>query len=267
MPSFHKPDALSSDAGLLLVGHGTRYALGVEEFLSVVRQVAALADRRPVEPCFLEFAQPSIAAGFASLVERGAKCVVVAPVILFAAGHIRRDIPREVAAAAARCPGVSVAQAPHLGCHPALVQLSSQRYDEALASAPHISAEDTVLVMVGRGSRDREATEEMLHFAQLRQEMSRVGATHTAFLAMADPPLESELERLARLSPARIVVQPHLLFAGELLARVRSLVQRMSETFPATDWHVTEHLGPTDRVASAVLARASEAPCAPTSLS
>ncbi len=263
MASPGKPDTLPSDAGLLLVGHGTRYAPGVEEFLSLVRDVAALESGRPVEPSFLEFAQPSIAAGFARLVERGATSVVVAPVILFAAGHIRQDIPREVAAAAARRGGVSVA--PHLGCHAALVQLSRQRYDEALESAPPIAAEQTVLVMVGRGSRDREAADEMRHFAQLRQEMSRAGAVRTAFLAMADPPLEAELERLAQASVQRIVVQPHLLFAGELLARVQSLVQRMARTYPATDWRVTEHLGPTELVSSAILARVAEAQCAPTS--
>ncbi len=167
MTSLRRLDSLPSDAGLLLVGHGTRHAAGAEEFLSIVRQVASLENRRPVEPCFLEFAQPSIAAGFARLVERGAASVVVVPVILFAAGHIRQDIPREVTAAAAEHAGVAVTQAAHLGCHPALVQLSTRRYDEAIASAPPVAAAETVLVMVGRGSHDPQATGEMLRFARV----------------------------------------------------------------------------------------------------
>jgi sirohydrochlorin ferrochelatase len=263
MTSLPTRDRLPPDAGLLLVGHGTRYAPGVDEFFSLAQTTAAGAGGRAVEPCFLEFAQPSIADGFAKLVERGARHVVVAPVILFAAGHIRRDIPREVAAAAATHPGVSYVQAPHLGCHPALAQLSSQRYAECIGAAPAIAPEDTVLVLVGRGNRDAEATGEMLQFAQMRRESLGAGEIRTAFLAMAEPPLEPTLERLALASPKRIVVQPHLLFAGELLDRISTIVERLSDKHPDVDWRVTGHMGPSALVASAILDRASEAALAP----
>jgi sirohydrochlorin cobaltochelatase len=263
MTSLPTRDRLSHEAGLLLVGHGTRYAPGVDEFFSLSRAMADSVGVSAVEPCFLEFAQPSIAAGFARLVERGARHIVVAPVILFAAGHIRCDIPREVAAAAATHPGVSFQQAPHLGCHPALAQLSSQRYLECIGPAPAIAPEDTLLVLVGRGSRDAEATREMLQFAQMRREAGRAREIHTAFLAMADPPLEPTLARLALMSPQRIVVQPHLLFAGELLERVGSMVERLAQTYSDVDWRVTDHLGPSPLIASAILDRASEAAVVP----
>jgi sirohydrochlorin cobaltochelatase len=249
---------LQRDAGLLLVGHGTRFAPGAEEFLELARTIAARVQENAVEPSFLEFAEPSIAQGFARLVERGAKCVVVAPVILFAAGHIREDIPREVAIAASAHGNVPFVQSPHLGCHAALVKVSSQRFRESISAAPFVPPADTELVMVGRGSRDAEATAEMLRFAQLRNNDRDARETHTAFLAMADPPLDHTLERLAIGAPRRIVVQPHLLFAGELLERIGTLVERLSHTHPQIDWRVTDHLGPTALVADAVLDRVSE---------
>ena len=58
--------------GLLLIGHGTRDAVGVAEFLDVARQVAALRPDVVTEACFLEIAEPTIAAGVAALVRRGA---------------------------------------------------------------------------------------------------------------------------------------------------------------------------------------------------
>jgi sirohydrochlorin cobaltochelatase len=250
---------LPSDAGLLLVGHGTRYAPGVEEFFKLARLIARRVQDHAVEPCFLEFSEPSIAQGVARLVERGARRIVVAPVILFAAGHIRHDIPREVAKAADEHGGVPLAQAPHLGCHSALVQVSSRRFAESIAAAPAVAPADTVLVMVGRGSRDTDATQEMLRFANLRRSSKEASDTKVAFLAMAGPPLEPTLECVARAAPKRIVVQPHLLFSGELLERVGQLVERFAVAHLAIDWRVTRHLGPTEEIADAVLERAAEA--------
>ena len=47
--------------GLLVVGHGTREELGIGEFLRVVDDLARRFPHVPIEPCFLELAQPSIA--------------------------------------------------------------------------------------------------------------------------------------------------------------------------------------------------------------
>ena len=242
--------------GLLLVGHGSRAPQGVDEFLATARCVAERAKPSVVEPCFLEFAEPSIARGFERLAERGARRVVVAPVMLFAARHIREDIPREVAAAAARHPQVAVEQAGHLGCHPAIIELSKQRYDEALAKGTAIAVEETVLVTVGRGSRDPQATDEMRRFVRMRREGSAVADAQVSFLAMAEPRLEDVLREVAAAGPICVVVQPHLLFAGELTARVRGIVEQFSRDFPRIQWRMTEHLGPSELVIRAVLDRA-----------
>jgi sirohydrochlorin cobaltochelatase len=184
------PPPFRSGTGLLLVGHGTRDARGTAEFRHVAQRVAQRVEGVPVEPCFLEFASPTIGEGFARLVAAGARHVVVAPVILFAAGHIRRDIPREVAQAAAAFGGVTFEQVEHLGCHPALVAESRRRFEEVLAAAepsgrePATNAE-TVLLLVGRGSRDAEATAEMHAFTSLRQALAPQLKVRVAFLAMA----------------------------------------------------------------------------------
>ncbi|MGD9720315.1 MAG: sirohydrochlorin chelatase [Pirellulales bacterium] len=252
--------------GLLLVGHGTRDATGTTEFLEAVRLVAERVHGLPVEPCFLEFAAPSIAEGFARLAAAGVKHVVVAPVILFAAGHIRRDIPREVAQAAARFPGVTFEQAEHLGCHPALVAQSRRRFDEALAASEDHSplhnempAPATALLLVGRGSRDADATAEMHTLAQLRQAAAPLVKVRVAFMAMADPPLEPMLDELVAAGLRRVIIQPHLLFAGELLARLGAIVNRYRDRYPKTQWLIAAHLGPAEGVVDAILDRAAAA--------
>jgi sirohydrochlorin cobaltochelatase len=122
------------DLGVLLVGHGTRDQQGLAEFHVTVRQVAEHLPSLAVEPAFLELALPTIAVGFERLVERNKRRIVVAPLLLFAAGHAKQDIPVAIDAVAQKHPGVAWRQAEVLGCHEALIELSALRFQEALAT-------------------------------------------------------------------------------------------------------------------------------------
>jgi sirohydrochlorin ferrochelatase len=210
------------------------------------------------EPCFLEFSEPSIARGFRSLAERGVRRVVVVPVLLFSAKHDQRDIPAALTAISAEHPHIAVEQSEHLGCHDAIVALSKLRYDEALAGAPRVGVADTVLVVVGRGSRDAGATAEMLQFVRLRERVTPVAQARAAFIAMADPPLEKVLDEIAASAARQVVVQPHLLFGGILVDRIAVLVARYTAAHPRIQWLVTGHLGPSELAAKAIIDRARQ---------
>jgi sirohydrochlorin cobaltochelatase len=264
MSTNNSLDSLQHDTGVLLVGHGSREQVGRDEFLATARLVTQLADRVAVEACFLEFAGPSIGEGFEALVERRPderriRRVVVVPVLLFSAGHAQRDIPQAIAVAASEHPEIDVVQAEHLGCHAELLTLSKLRYDEALALATAVPAEDTAMVLVGRGSLDAEATAEMFRFAQLRWQQTPVAQMATGFVAMAEPKLKDALDQAAEWGARRVVVQPHLLFGGVLLDRIRDLVARQAERHPGSEWLLSEHLSVSPHVARAILARAAAA--------
>ena len=298
-PPFPMSSNQDSAVGLLLVGHGTRDVVGRAELLATSRLVADEWPG-PVEPCFLELAEPTIAAGLARLVERGSQRVVVAPLLLFAAGHAKRDVPDAVAAAALAHPGFKWRQAAHLGCHAAIVELSAMRFREAIDEAgsedegifdgsvgevggrdsgaprPTVAAlgsdrssltphPSSLLVLVGRGSLDAAATAEMHQFARLRSECTGVEMIEVCFAAMAEPLLGDCLARLVERRTSdlahirQVVVEPHLLFAGELLAEIRRTAARYAGRCPEWDWRITEHLGPDDLLAQAIVQRAKEA--------
>jgi sirohydrochlorin ferrochelatase len=231
----------------------------VAEFLGLVEQIRPLMGDTLVEPSFLELAQPSIAEGLQRLVGQGVGEAVVLPLLLFAAGHVRKDIPMAVAQATKPYPGLRVQQVSHLGCNPRIVELSQRRYDEILAGRPPVSPEQTLLLLVGRGSRDRRATEEMLQFASLRRETTSVGHIETCFAAMERPSLAEMLPRVAEWPLRRIVVQPHLLFPGYLAAKIRAAVEQQQAQWPAIDWLVTEPLGADRLLAEVVMEIATEA--------
>jgi sirohydrochlorin ferrochelatase len=250
-PTHDHPD------GLLLVGHGTRDAAGLSEFAALVERVRAVASQ-PIEPCFLELARPTIGEGFARLFDRGVRRITVVPVLLFAAGHAKRDIPAAVAEAAARHPGLTIRQAGALECHEQVLALSARRFEEAIAGKPSVEAHQTLLVMAGRGSLDAEATAEMHRFARLRAERTPVGRVLTCFLAMQTPSLAEGLAEAAASGFPRIVVQPHLLFSGQLYDEVRAAVESYRRQ-SRHDWLVTSVLGPEPELAFAVMERAREA--------
>jgi sirohydrochlorin cobaltochelatase len=233
--------------GVLLVGHGTRDTRGLAEFFALVRLVKEQLDGLPMTPCFLEIAQPGIEEGVARLVSMGVCRIVVAPLMLFAAGHVRRDIPAAVQKAVARHVGVEVEFCPHLGNSPSLVELSARRHRETLVDG---TEDDALLLLVGRGSHDAGASDEMGHFVELRQSQTG-GRVEACFYAMAEPLLRDVLPALCE-AERRIVVQPHLLFHGRLYD---GIVETVEDCRRATgvELLVAEPLGPAPLLAAAVV--------------
>ena len=73
---------------------------------------------------------------------------------------------------------------------------------------------------------------------------------------MARPTLDEGLRKAASLPFERVVVQPHLLFPGELLRGIHAAVCAARQQAPDRQWIVTEPLGADDLVVRALLSRA-----------
>jgi sirohydrochlorin cobaltochelatase len=255
--------------GLLLVGHGTRDTRGLAEFHTLAKLVADTAHNFDVESCFLELAEPDIAAGVRRLLDRGIERLTVAPLLLFAAGHAKRDIPEAVeravgspAAAGKLRSEVGVSDelqskdliyAPALSCHEKIFELSQQRFDEALAGRELVGQSETLLILVARGSSHADAIADMQRFTELRANRSGIAAK-CCFAAVAQPTLDETFNWAARCEYRRIIVQPHLLFAGQVLDQIHHAVEHISHAGAGNkEWIVTSHLGPSTLVAEAVL--------------
>lgn len=241
--------------GLLIVGHGTRSERGLTELRDTVDLVARMAYPIPVAACFLELAEPTIERGIATLAAQGVERIVVLPLLLFAAGHAKEDIPEAVCAAAAQYPQMDFAFAMHLGCHERLLRLSGQRFADACTGREDVSPSDTLWLMVGRGSRDPSALAEMRQFVERRLSLTPVAQVRIAYLSMAEPTLPQALAEVAELRYQRVIVQPHLLFHGELLTTVETEVARMAERWPHQQWLVAPHCGVAELLAEAILDR------------
>ena len=76
---------------------------------------------------------------------------------------------------------------------------------------------------------------------------------------MAAPRLEAVVEEIQENPLKWVVIQPHLLFAGELLERLQRIVDTQGQAGARQPWFITEHLGGSPLVAEAATERFHQA--------
>ena len=138
--------------GVLVVGHGSRREEANLDVLEAARRIGGRGGFDLVEAAFLEIAHPDIAEGFARLVGRGARHVVVHPYFLSPGRHTRGDIPVEVRAAAERHAGVTYQLTEPLAAHRLVIDASVERIREA-EGWPGLDEVDAVSPDASRAAR------------------------------------------------------------------------------------------------------------------
>lgn len=116
---------------IILFAHGS----GVPEANRQVDSVAADISRRSgfAAGCaFLEIAHPDLAAAVASMVQDGARRIVVVPYFLTMGVHVGQDLPRLIEAQRARFPEVEFLLGQPLEGSPGLSALILERVREVL---------------------------------------------------------------------------------------------------------------------------------------
>jgi sirohydrochlorin cobaltochelatase len=243
----------------MLVGHGTRDDLGTREFLKLGERLAETLSPIPVQSCLLEFQHPTIPEAWNSLVESGVKHVHVAPLLLFAAGHAKNDIPDLVKRCQTDSPEITFDQARPLSRHHSIIELVCQRIDETFRSMQSPRSL-TALIMVGRGSHDPCAQADMRVLTEVVNRKLRFPDAYTSFYAMAEPRLPEVIDSVASSGNYNaIIVQPHLLFAGHLYQAIQMQVDEAARRHPGMSIGLSRYLGPDPLVAEAIASRVGAA--------
>ena len=124
-----------TETAVLICGHGSRDPEATTEFQLVA---AALRPRLPdfdFATGYLEFARPTIRDGLAALAARGARQILAIPGMLFAASHVKNDLPWEVNSFMADNPGIDIRLGRDLSIDPKLLRAAGGRIAVA-AGAP-----------------------------------------------------------------------------------------------------------------------------------
>lgn len=244
-------------SGVLLVGHGTRDRSGTDQFFELARVLREICLPRElsVQPSLLEFQEPTIEQAWKMLIESGVRHIHVAPLLLFAAGHARQDIPEVITQCASKTPEITWDQALPLSRHRNVIELTLDRIQASCRAADVVQSK-TALVMVGRGNRDCCAQADMRVLTEVISRKTEFRFHRTAFYAMAEPRLPAVLDEVASSRAEHVLVQPHLLFQGRLYDAIARQVDDANERQSGTKFILGNYLGPDKMIAEAVAERA-----------
>src|SRR5579862_1112487 len=227
----------ATNTAVMVCGHGSRDPEAVAEFELVAAGLKAKLPQIDIETGYLEFARPIIREGLEKLAQRGARRILALPGMLFAASHVKNDLPWEINSFAAAHPGLELRFGRELAIEPKLLAAAADRIAEAETRAAGTMARDqTLLLVVGRGTKDPDANSNIAKISRMLWEGMGFGWAETAFSGVANPLIEPGLRRAVRLGFSRIIVFPYFLFTGVLVKRIYAAVDRVAADHPEIEF-------------------------------
>src|SRR5579864_6367225 len=248
-----------SDGAVMLCGHGSRDPEAIQEFERLGAELRARLAPQDMELGYLEFARPIIRDGLEALKRRGATRITAVPGMLFAAAHVKNDLPWEVNSFAAANPAIELRFGRELAIEPQLLQAAAGRIAEAENAAPRTRPrEETLLLVVGRGTNDPDANGNICKVARFLWEGMGFGWAETAYSGVASPLIEPALRRALKLGFPRIIVFPYFLFTGVLVKRIYAETERAQGRHPDVAMVKAEYLRDHPLVIEALAERVDE---------
>ena len=123
----------------------------------------------------------------------------------------------------------------------------------------HISPEETLLVVVGRGASDPDANSNISKVCRLLWEGLGFGWAEVAYSGVTFPLVEPGLRHAAKLGYKRIIVFPYFLFTGILVRRIYHYADVVAADHPEIEFVKAPYLNDHPLVLDAFADRVNEA--------
>ena len=227
---------------ILLIGHGSREAEGNDEIHRFVAQWRARQPGWNIEVCFIEFAAPSLHDGLQQA-GRNARRVLVLPLILNAAGHVKMEIPEAIEHAREHCPGTEFLYGPHLTACDPILDVLRRNLRKCMSELDMPDPTTTGVVLLGRGSSDRQANGDVAKMARWLMEETDHELVDLAFTGITWPRLERAVQRQVMLGMKQVVVLPYYLFTGTLMQRIARQVDHLRQQYPQVRFAEASYFG------------------------
>ena len=251
---------MTDKTAVMICGHGSRDDGAIDEFNQLSGHFKNRLPDFDVESGFLEFATPVIRTGLEKLKQRGAERIVCVPGMLFAAGHVKNDLPSEVNNFAAENPEIEVIFGRDLAIDPRLLEAARDRIAEAEREAgDHISRADTLLMVVGRGTNDSDANSNVCKVARMLWEGMGFGWAEVSYSGVTSPLVDAGMAQAMKLGFKRIIVFPYFLFTGILVRRIYDWADEAAAAHPDVEVIKAGYLNDHEGVIDCFIDRVTEA--------
>ncbi|MDX8384748.1 MAG: sirohydrochlorin chelatase [Ghiorsea sp.] len=242
---------------ILLVGHGSREPSGNDEIEAFAQEWRKRKPDARIEVCFIEFADVTLDAGM-DLAAKDSTRVIVVPLILGAAAHVKMEIPHHIAHARQRHPKVEFIMAKHLGATDKVLKALKSELSKAMLNLDAPDAKNTGVVLLARGSSDKVANGEIAKMARWLFEETGHEMVDLAFTGITFPKVETVVQRQVACGMKQVVVLPYYLFTGVLIERITRQVARLSQQYPTTSFGLAKYIGFDDGIYTLLDERVSE---------
>lgn len=228
---------------LIYVAHGTRVEEGNKEAVAFVQRAMARVDCSIQKIAFLEIAKPSIERVVAQCVREGADNIVIVPLLLFKAQHLKEDIPSVVQQCQKVYPQIDFTIGREFGIDRRLITQVNERLTE---SGENLTSHSEVL-LIGRGSSDEAAIKAFREVATRLKLYYGFRKVHVRFLYGNGPKFEDFFKE----QHGQVFVVPYLLFQG----RLRHHIERTIAANKEHNMVICDSLGYSDKVLEVLVER------------
>ncbi|MDQ6964941.1 MAG: sirohydrochlorin chelatase [Mariprofundales bacterium] len=232
---------------ILLVGHGSRDDRGNEEVELFAQRWRQLRLNDRIELCSIEFADRLLDQGLDAAADSSDRVIVV-PLILGAAGHVKMEIPHHIALARERHPAVTFVMAKHLGAGERVLTALQASLAKAMSALDAPDESNTGVVLLARGSSDRVANGEVAKMARWLFEERGHTMVDVAFTGITSPRVELVVQRQVACGMRQVVVLPYYLYTGVLIERIACQVERLQRQYPTIAFGLADYIGFDDAV-------------------
>ena len=232
---------LNKQIGILICGHGSRNKLAITEFQELTRLIQKKYPSILVEFGFLEFAKPSLTDALDKLRNSSIKKVIAIPAMLFAAGHVKNDIPSLLMNYAKKT-DIEIIYGRELGINNLMISAACERVKEVFQKNNSLIPEESLLVLVGRGSSDPDANSNVSKITRMVVEGVGLGWGETVFSGVTFPLVEPGLRNVVRLGYKNIIIFPYFLFSGVLVTRIKRQSDLVALDNPHVEFHEAKYL-------------------------
>ncbi|NOR70810.1 MAG: sirohydrochlorin chelatase [Methylomarinum sp.] len=227
---------------ILLVGHGSRDPNGNKEIEQFADNWKVQHPDWHIEVCYIEFADVLLDEGFDNAAKNASKVLVI-PLILNAAGHVKMEIPEHLEKARLRHPDVEFIYGKHLGVSMTTLKVITRRITQVMDTIAMPDPKTTGVIILGRGSSDKIANGEVAKLARWVQEETHHDLVDIAFTGITFPRLETAVQRQVKLGMTQIVIQPYYLFTGTLITRIAEQFKYLQKQYPEIRFALGDYLG------------------------
>ena len=248
---------LNKQIGILICGHGSRNKLAIKEFKELTKSIQKRFPSILVEFGFLEFAKPSLTDALDKLRRSSIKKVIAVPAMLFAAGHVKNDIPSLLMNYAKRT-NIEIIYGRELGINNLMISAACERVKEVFKKNSSLTPEESLLVVVGRGSSDPDANSNVSKITRMVVEGVGLGWGETVFSGVTFPLVEPGLRNVVRLGYKNIIIFPYFLFSGVLVTRIKRQSDLVAHDNPHVVFHEAKYLSSHKYVVETFIERIEE---------